>query len=171
MKKKIRHNEAGLTLVELMVTAAVITIGLVAAMQSILSLARHSEVIEARLASMEFTHSILEDMRGRPIEDLLSFEPNLPILKSTTQDPLAGTTTVTDTLIIPGWGRVAPGEVEIYIDALTPNGEFHIFPDPGDPNKVPNFPNPLPITIEMQIYGPFGDRPVKFRTSTLVVYQ
>ena len=60
-----RPDEAGFTLVELMVAAVVITSGMVVILGFLVTLIAHSQGADAKVAAVQFQRSVLEDIRAR----------------------------------------------------------------------------------------------------------
>ena len=70
---RARRNDAGFTLMEIVFTAGVVVTGMVMLMGSAVNVAAQSKVSEMRSQALQFNMSVLESLRGRSQEDLLTF--------------------------------------------------------------------------------------------------
>ena len=72
--RKIVHKEAGLTLIEMMITAGVLTVGIVVLMQSLINMVVQGEVAEIKTIAGAFNAGVLEDIRGNGIDEILQYD-------------------------------------------------------------------------------------------------
>ena len=158
---KVCHSEAGFTLIELMFASGVMVIGMVMLMGSVVNLSAQTKVAETAVAASHFNTSVLESMRGRGLEDILSynsaeeeFEVNegkiyleglgyaMMDIWCIVSDPSAGTTRV----------NLPMSDSEMQSFAATA-------------------PNPIEIQIRLSLDRGFGEgEEFKFMTSGLIYY-
>lgn len=137
MTKK-RNNEAGFTLIEVMVVAGLFVVAMVVLLGSLLTIIRQGEIANKRVAAVNLNHSTFDFMRGADWDDLVNFE-------HPTADPVTGVAYV-DGLgdvsirmwaIIPSQGS-GPGG-----DLLLGSAEIADF-------DLEDVPNPVEILIQIQ---------------------
>ena len=92
-KHHIHKGNAGLTMVELMITAAIFSTSMVMLSGSMLTFASHNTLSEQEAVTTSYNRSVFEDMRGLGIEEILNYEVPL-------DNPEAGT------IFVPGMGEV-----------------------------------------------------------------
>lgn len=73
--KQRQHQERGMTLLELMIAAGIMAVGLVAIFGSLLSLTDTSNLSEERSAGMAQVGSLVEDFRTMSYDDMMAYEP------------------------------------------------------------------------------------------------
>lgn len=71
--RALRRNDAGLTLIELLIAAGVFTIGMVLLMNGIISISQQSRVGSAKLAASQFNQGVFELMHGLDFEGIMKF--------------------------------------------------------------------------------------------------
>lgn len=158
-KFKIRKNDAGFTLIELVFAAGVMTIGMVLMMQAVISLSHQSKVTDARVAATHFSHSILESMNGRELGDVLQYNAN------------QGEFVLSEngTVLFQG-----VGDVTVNVYAVITGGTSTIrasipISDADLAKYTAVAPNPIEIQVEILMDAGMGDgNEFKFRTSTFV---
>ena len=157
---KMRRNDAGFTLIELVFAAGVMAIGLVFMMQSIISINHQSKVTDVSVAASHFSHSILESMQDKEFREVMQFNADGE------EFPLSEE----GTMVIDGVGVVS---VHIYVvvdDGVSGPQRVAAIPVTDDEfNALNNIPNPVEIQVEIMMDVGMGDsNEFKFRTSTLM---
>ncbi len=160
-ESKIRRNDVGFTLVELVFAAGVMSIGLVLMMQSVISLSHQSKGTDATVAASHFSHSILESMQDRELQALLQFNADQEEFSFDHENGI---------VTIDGLGKV---NLHIYVltssDAGTSQRVVAIPVTDEEFDKLTGLPNPVEIQVEMMMDSGMGEgNEFKFRTSTLV---
>jgi len=133
------RNDAGFTLLELMVASGVFAISLVALLGGVVQLTSHNEMTQRRALANTFNRNTLETLRGMDAAEILAWE--IPL-----DDPELGTVT------IPGFGQAMPR-----VFALIPDGQGGVTPfeiGVDDPATVPNPPNPLEVQMRLVRFDP-----------------
>lgn len=157
---KMRQNDAGLTLIELMFAAGVMAIGLVLMMQSIISLSNQAKVTDIRVAASHFSHGVLESIRGRDLSRTMQFngdglEFDLSEDGTMLLEGIGNVTVTIAALVTSDEGSVREIEIPLSDEALAALGDI--------------LPNPLEIQVEVKMDAGMGEGyEYKFRTSTLV---
>ena len=180
-QQKIKKNNAGLTMVELMIAAAIFSSSMVLLSGTMITFASHNTMAEQEASTNAYNRSVFEDIRGLGINGILSYE--VPV-----DNPELGT------VFIPGMGEarvnvwaVIPQIIEAADpDALTdPNlptqtstFDRWFLMGVDDPRTVTNPPNPIEIVVEVakasaiqgsDYPGGYGGG-IKFSSSTMVGY-
>lgn len=137
MPKK-SNSEAGFTLIEVMVVAGLFVVSMVVLMGSLLTIMRHSQIADMRVAAINLNHSTLDFIRGMEWDDLKDFV-------HPTVDPDTGV-------------AFADGLGDITISA------WAIIPDPGNPPirlllgseaaidmDSDDVPNPVELQFQIQV--------------------
>ena len=75
MKTKLKRNDAGLTLLEVMIASGILAVGMVLLMGSVLSVASTTALTEQRAVSTTYIASVMEELDGRSLEDVLTYWP------------------------------------------------------------------------------------------------
>ena len=70
---RVTRNDGGFTLLELMFTAGVMTVGIVMLMGTVVNLSHQSISNERAIMASHFNTSVLETVRGRDLEGILTF--------------------------------------------------------------------------------------------------
>ena len=168
-KHHIHKGNAGLTMVELMITAAIFSSSMVLLSGTLITFASHNTMSEQEAITTSYNRSVFEDMRGRGIVAILNYE--VPV-----DNPEAGT------VFIPGMGeaKVSIWAVIPQTDAGDPdqpqeaayNRWFLVGVD--DPSTVVDPPNPIEIVVEVSkasgMQGEYHEGGAKFRSSTMIAF-
>lgn len=137
MKKLVRSEESGFTLIEVMIVAGVFAVSMVVLMGSLMTVIRHSEIADRRVAAVNLNHSTFDFMRGADWDELTDFVH--PIT-----DPVTGVTYV-DGL----------GDVDIRMWAIIPSqgtgpgGRLLLGSEAMRNFDLDDVPNPVEIQIEI----------------------
>jgi prepilin-type N-terminal cleavage/methylation domain-containing protein len=75
MKTKLKRNDAGLTLLEVMIASGILAVGMVLLMGSVLSVASTTALTEQRAVSTTYIASVMEELDGRTLEEVLTYWP------------------------------------------------------------------------------------------------
>lgn len=167
---RIYKGNAGLTMVELMITAAIFSGSMVFLSGSMVTFASHNTMSEQEAVTTSYNRSVFEDMRGRGLVGLLNYD--LPV-----DDPDLGT------VFIPGMGDAyvniwAILPQEYYVDGgQTPEYVYDRWFLVGydDPATVLDPPNPIEVYVEVfkasgagnqHYYGSGGH----YKSSTMIGY-
>lgn len=95
MKRKVPKSEAGFTLLELMIASGILAVALSMVFGSLISVNVMGRLAESRTEATVAISSVVEDIRGTSIDDLLSYEApdfsgigigNMIIVRCTTGD-------------------------------------------------------------------------------------
>jgi len=73
MKKIVRSEESGFTLIEVMVVAGLFVVAMVVLMGSLMTMIRHGEIADKRVAAINLNHSTFDFIRGSDWDDLGDF--------------------------------------------------------------------------------------------------
>ena len=168
-KHRIHKGNAGLTMVELMITAAIFSSSMVLLSGSMITFASHNTLSEQEAITTSYNRSVFEDMRGRGIVGILSYE--VPV-----DNPETGT------VFIPGMG-----EANVSVWAVLPQNDsgqteqiqsaaydrwFHVGVE--DPSTVVDPPNPIEIVVVVSkasgMEGHYNTGGANFRSSTMIAY-
>lgn len=167
-KHHIHKGNAGLTMVELMITAAIFSSSMVLLSGTMITFASHNTMAEQEAITTSYNRSVFEDMRGRPLAEILNYE--VPV-----DNPETGT------IFIPGMGAA-----NVSVWAIIPQ---EVITDPGqtetityarwflvgveDPATVIDPPNPIEIVVVVSkasdMEGAYHGG-LEFRSSTMISY-
>jgi len=103
-------REDGFTLVELMVAAAVSSIGLVVLMGSVLAVDNHQSISDYKATGTNFTSNVLEfvqDQDFTDFADLATYDPGIADAEGNVNIPGFGTASFTMFALIPNGGGTA----------------------------------------------------------------
>lgn len=155
-----RDSTAGFTLLELMLAAGVMAVGLIMLMQSFVAMNLNSRVAEDRIIATNFNNSVLEALRGQERNTILTFNKNNELFS------------------IDGNGYVnVPrlGRAKLNMSVMVPmDGGMKKYPLPVDlsGNNLPTFPNPLEVQVELVVdKGHGAGLEYRFSTSSAVFYE
>lgn len=167
---RIYKGNAGLTMVELMITAAIFSGSMVFLSGSMVTFASHNTMSEQEAVTTSYNRSVFEDMRGRGLVGLLNYD--LPV-----DDPDLGT------VFIPGMGdayvniwAILPqdnsSETE-QMQAASYDRWFLVGYD--DPATVLDPPNPIEVYVEVFKASEAGNQQyygsgVHYKSSTMIGY-
>ena len=73
--EKIRHSNAGMTLIEVILAAGITATVLTMIFSAMISMGMITEINESRTAASEAVASIIEDMVSRPFDEVLEYIP------------------------------------------------------------------------------------------------
>ncbi len=161
MKSRQFRNDTGLTLIEIMIAAGLMTITLVLIMGSLISVSKQSKVSEIRATATNFSTSVLESLRGRSYEDIMTFNTG-------------GTEYALDQN-----GRIFLdniGYAQLVVKVVvTGDSEPIIYELPVTEEKAaalgPLLPNPIEVQVEIRIDQGFGEgNEYKFQSTSLLGY-
>ncbi len=171
-KRRIHKGNAGLAMVELMITAAIFSGSMVLLSGSMVTFASHNTLSEQEAITTSYNRSVFEDMRGRGLVSLLNYD--LPV-----DNPEVGT------VFIPGMGdaivniwAIIPqdnsSETE-QVQAAAYDRWFLVGMD--DPATVLDPPNPIEIVVEVSkasgmggMEGHYYQSGAHFKSSTMIGY-
>lgn len=158
MPKKIDDNAAGFTLIEVMVVAGLFAVAMVVLMGSLMTIMRHSQIADMRVAAINLNHSTLDFMRGMNWDELKDFvHPTIDPDTGIAYVDGLGDVTVNAWAIIPD-----PGNAPIRL--LLGSSEA-IATDDED------IPNPVELQIEVEVNsGLISGADYSFRTSIMHGY-
>ena len=156
---RMNRNDVGAAMIELIIAAAVFTVGAVSLLGGLMTLTTHSQVADERARATNFARSTFEDMRGRTIDQILAYE--IPV-----DNVEAGTVSMA------GMGTATVGAF-----AILPNGQggFDTFElgvdDPGTLD-VDALPNPIEVRLvvspEESYYGQSST--MQYSSTTMLPY-
>lgn len=171
--QKIQKNNAGLTMVELMIAAAIFSSSMVLLSGTMITFTSHNTIAEQKATTTAFNRSVFEDIRGLGINGILTYE--VPV-----DNPELGT------VFIPGMG-----EARVNVWAVIPQDNSSeteqiqsaaydrwFLMGVDDPLTVTDPPNPIEIVVEVakasaiqgsDYPGGYGGG-IKFSSSTMVGY-
>ena len=169
MGTKITKSNAGLTMVELMIAAAIFSSSMVLLSGTMVTFTSHNTISEQKALTTAYNRSVFEDIRGRGIVGILSYEVPL-------DNPDLGT------VFIPGMG-----EARVSVWAVLPLNDTSqteqtqsaaydrwFLMGVDDPLSVVNPPNPVEIVVEVAkasaIDGTYHEGGVEFSSSTMIGY-
>ena len=157
-------SNAGLTMVELMMAAAIFSSSIVAFSGSMITIANHNASSEGDATATGFTRTIIEDMRGLSLAEIVDYE--VPV-----DDETMGT------VFIPGVGNAW-----VSIWAVVPkddgNGRehttWHLLGE-GYPISLEDLPNPIELKLEVykapdSYDGHYNGSADHFTSSTMLSY-
>jgi hypothetical protein len=133
-KKSLARNDAGSTMVELLVATAVFMTGMVALLGGLMTLTTHGQVADERARATNFSRSTFEDLRGRSINQILAY--NIPV-----DDPQTGT------VQIPGIGTATASAFAVIPDGQGGFDGFELGVDDPAGVNVGNLPNPIEVRL------------------------
>lgn len=168
-KQHIHRGNAGLTMIELMITAAIFSSSMVLLSGTLITFASHNTVSEQKAVTTSYNRSVFEDMRGRGIVGILSYE--VPA-----DNPENGT------VFIPGMG-----EAKVSVWAVLPQNDSGqteqtqsaaydrwFLVGVEDPSTVVDPPNPIEIVVQVfkasGLEGHYYEGGPNFRSSTMIGY-
>ncbi len=158
-RNAITRNDAGTTMIELVIAAAVFTAGAVTLLGGLMTLMTHSRVADERARATNYARSTFEDMRGRTINQILTY--NVPV-----DNAQQGTVTM------PGSGTATVGAF-----AIIPNGQggftsFQLGKDDPATLNVGALPNPIEIRLVVTPVhgGTGGSTQMHFASTTMLPY-
>lgn len=169
---RIYKGNAGLTMVELMITAAIFSGSMVFLSGSMVTFASHNTMSEQEAVTTSYNRSVFEDMRGRGLVGILNYE--VPV-----DNPEIGT------VFIPGMG-----EANVNIWAILPQDNSSeteqmqaasydrwFLVGVEDPATVLDPPNPIEIVVEVSkasgvggMEGHYYESGAHFKSSTMIGY-
>ena len=159
-KARMARNDAGTTMVELVIATAVFMAGGVALMGGLVTLTTHSEVANERARATNFARSTFEDLRGRTIAQILAYQ--VPV-----DDVESGAVTV-----------AGIGEATASAFAVLPDGQggvttFQLGVGDASGLDLNNLPNPIEIRLvltptETNSYGESST--MQYASSTMIPY-
>ncbi len=177
-RNKILKSTAGLTMIELMITAAIFSSSMVLLSGTMITFTSHNTIAEQKATTTAFNRSVFEDIRGLGINGILSYE--VPV-----DNPELGT------VFIPGMGE-ARVNVWAVIPQINEAADPDAITDPNlptqtstydrwflmgvdDPLSVTDPPNPIEIVVEVAKasagsanYNSEGG--IEFSSSTMISY-
>lgn len=160
------RSEAGFTLIEVMIATGVFAISIVMLLGGMITISTHNTMADQRARATNFARSSFEDLRGRPLDEILNYD--VPV-----DNP------DTNTVLIPGIG-----DATARLFAIIPqpqNGGFAAFElgvdDPATVDPA-TLPNPVEIRavvapVHRQTYGDYGQTgqtQMSFSASTRVAW-
>ena len=159
----MRKNDAGLTLIEIMIAVVVMTGGILALMSSIINLANQNRANDARLIAAHFTDGVLQSMDGLSIEDILTFNENGEVFKideGIVSLYGAGDATVTVSIVLSGVDGGVDERINLPVSAET----AELF--------AAALPDPVEISVRVSMRSGLGEgQNLNFQSSKLVFYQ
>lgn len=164
-KKYITRGNAGLTMVELMIAAAIFSSSMVLLSGSMITFASHNTLSEQKAMTTSYNGSVLEDIRGLGLVGILTYEVPLDNPDDETVFiPGIGDAYVNVWAVIPIEGAVVDGQTTISSFSRW----FLLGED--DPLSVVNPPNPLEIVVEVSKASAGHEGGIEFSTSTMISY-
>jgi type II secretory pathway pseudopilin PulG len=148
-----KRNEAGFTLIELMIAGGVFAIGMVLVTGTVVAAFNHNRMTQARGAAADFNANVLESMRGLDYDEIMNFQLAF-------DDPDA------QTVVIPGMGSVEVTFFAVIPSAVVGGAPTYFEIGVDDPQTIVDPPNPL--EIQMMVKRPDGYE--HYRVSTMVQY-
>ena len=145
-KQKITKGNAGLTMVELMITAAIFSSSMVLLSGTMITFTSHNTIAEQEATTTAYNRSVFEDLRGRGLVGILSYE--VPV-----DNPETGT------VFIPGMGdarvsvwaiipQIATAQTEETQAAAYSYDRWFLM-GVDDPLSVTDPPNPIEVVVEV----------------------
>lgn len=163
-RRNIAKNDAGMTMVEIMIAAAIFSSSMVLLSGSMITFANHNMSSERKATATGFTRTVLEDIRGLSLDEILSYE--VPV-----DNEEMGT------VFIPGVGNAW-----VSIWAIIPvddgsGGEYTTWYLLGEGYPTPSESIPNPIELKVEVYkapdsynGEYAGSNAHFTSSTLISY-
>ena len=173
-KQKITKGNAGLTMVELMITAAIFSSSMVLLSGTMITFTSHNTIAEQEATTTAYNRSVFEDVRGRGLVGILSYE--VPV-----DNPELGT------VFIPGMG-----DARVFVWAVIPQTNEPTQENPtattydrwflmgvDDPLTVTDPPNPIEVVVEVAkassaqggySEGGYDEGGIEFSSSTMIGY-
>ena len=178
--RKIRRNNAGSTLLELMIAAGIMTSSLVMLIGSSLNISTLNDVTDQEVAAANFNRSTIENIRGLDLDGILGYDvpfddPEL----GTVGIPGLGDATVTVWAVLPPDAYDDPGSPAI---SYPEESKIWFMCGVDNADLILNPPNPLEIQIEVSkvTSSPYGDPGgtqypsqgygFQYQTSTILAY-
>lgn len=167
--KDISRGNAGMTMVELMITAAIFSSSMVLLSGTMITFASHNTISEQKAMTASYNGSVLEDIRGLGLMGILSYE--IPVDNPQTGTvfiPGIGDAHVSAWAVIPFEGAQTEGQV------INPAYSRWFLLGEDDPLSVVDPPNPIEIVVEVSKasskYGENYEGGIEFSTSTMIAY-
>jgi type II secretory pathway pseudopilin PulG len=161
MRSRQFHNDTGLTLIEIMLAAGIMTIALVLIMGGLVSVSTQSKVSEARATATNFATSVLESLRGRSITEILTFNNGGTEYALDANGKIMLTNIGPATLVV---------RAVVTVNGSTTVTELPVTAEKAE-ELAPTMPNPLEIQVEIKLDRGFGTgKEYKFQTTTLLSY-
>lgn len=161
MSARIERNNAGLSLIELMWVAGIMSVGLVLLMSAVISVSAQNKASEAASMASHFNNSVLEAINGRDLETILTFN----------QDGAVFEVSEAGTIMIPGIG---PARFTLFC-IVPPNTQGEApgrVPIPFSDSQLtmaPSLPNPVEIQALLEFDKGLGTgKEYKFFSSSLL---
>lgn len=164
MNAKITRNDAGLSLIEIMWVAGIMSVGLVMLMGSVIQISAANKAAEATTSATNFNVSVMESMRGRGLEDILKYNEGSAefVVGNNGEIVLEGVGEATFQLfcvVPPSTPGTAPGLVQIP------------FSDSQYASMSTSMTNPIEVQTQIKLDKGFGSgKEFKFYSSTLLYY-
>lgn len=135
-KKHFAKNDAGTTMLELVIATAIFGFTMSMLVGTVITVTNHNTITDQRAQLASFNRSALEDLRGRSLEDILTYQ--IPV-----DDPNSRS------INIPG---VGPTQAQIFAVIVNPDTGMRDLFQLGvdDPDTLVNVPNPLEIIVNVQ---------------------
>ena len=159
MGHAIAKNNAGLTLIELMIAAGILTIGLVLLMSSVVNVNATVKSSDVTVRATHFNTSILESLRGRDHDAILQFNSD-------------GSELAISNNVIQLNG-IGPAKFYMWcvMDVSGTTTRYAIPMTDESLAALPATPNPMEIQVELHIDRGLGTgKELKYRSSSLVYH-
>jgi type II secretory pathway pseudopilin PulG len=130
-KPDMTRNDAGSTMIELIIAAVVFTTGMVAVLGGMTSMQTQNRYSEDRARAVNYSMSQMEALRGLSVTGLLNYVvPYDNVQAQTVNIPGSGPCTVALFAVIPGAGDAAPTYLQLGSSAAA------AYPSASVPNPV-----------------------------------
>lgn len=163
-KRHIDRNDAGLTLMELMIAAGITAVSLVIIIQSVIGVAQLNSQTKERAMAAGYVSSVFEVLRSMPFDDMLTINP-MGTAGSVLPTSLS-TVGAMQTFEFAGLNNAT-----IVLEAMMPadiGGQAYGMPFPISEEMFPDgIPNPLEVKVTMRAYTNQG-RPFNVTATTLI---
>ena len=163
-KARMARNDAGTTMVELVIALAVFMAGGVALMGGLVTLTTHSNVADERARATNFARSTFEDLRGRTVAQILAYD--IPV-----DNGENGTVTIA------GIGNATPTAFALLPDGQGGIDTFQLGVDDASGLDLNNLPNPLEIRLVLTPYRGYseggeqgGYSTINYASTTMIAY-
>ena len=157
----VGRPDAGLTLIEIMITTGIMVIGLVLLMSTMVSLANQSKVVDAATAGTHFSMSCFDSMIGLTFDQMMQF--------NSTEDIFDANEGVVN--------LEGVGNMEVTVQAVIPgDGDPTLISLPmsdEDLAGVGDIPNPVEIQVKLKVVkggDEYGTTGYQFSASRMVYY-
>ena len=159
MQHSIQKNNAGLTLIELMFTAGVMTVGLVLLMGAVVNVNAAQRSADLNMRATQFNTSVIESLRGMDSDAILQYNADGSQFAITNNE-----------VLLPGIGRA-----KFYMwCVVNTSGTITRYSIPMSDEALasaPTMANPMEIQVELYVDKGLGTgKEFKFRTSSLVYH-